>query len=109
MRKTVLYLVILAVLGTATFFFFHNESFDFFGKNGAFDPSVPKFNIKDTGSIGKLFLVSTDGQHITVERTDSGWVVDKKYRALPSTLNLLLETIAVQEALYPVTKNAAEI
>jgi Domain of unknown function (DUF4340) len=101
MRKTVIYLVILAILGSAIFFFFY--------KSNGYNPDVPVFNIKDTASIGKLFLATTDGQRVTVERTDSGWMVNKIYHALPSTLNLLLTTLAQQEALYPVTKSAAEI
>ncbi len=100
MRKTVLYLAILAILAASIYLFLI--------KGNTNTPTMG-FTIKDTGSIGKLFLVSGDGESVTLDRTDTGWMVNKKYRALPSTLNLLLATLAQQEALYPVTKSAADI
>jgi len=101
MRKTILYLVILGILGYAIYYFLgsnRNES--------AFTADEAGFRIKDTGSVGKIYIAASNGEAVTIERTDSGWIVNKQYKALPSTLNLLLATLASQEALYPVTKNA---
>ncbi|MCW3123552.1 MAG: hypothetical protein JWQ38_3044 [Flavipsychrobacter sp.] len=103
MRKTVLYLVILAVLAFGVYYFLFNND-----HGGLYPDSEAGFTIKDTGSIGKLFLVNNTGESILVERTDSGWMVNKKYRALPSTLNSVLQTLYAQAALSPVTKNAYE-
>ncbi len=102
MRKTILYLVILAVLGIAVYFFLIKSNDNPYGQTEA------GFTVKDTAAIGKLFIADNDGESVLVERTDSGWVVNKKYKALRSTLNMILTTLTRQAALYPVTKNAYE-
>jgi hypothetical protein len=51
-------------------------------------------------------MANSEGESILVDRTDSGWIVNKQYKALQSTLELLLTTFAQQAALYPVTKPA---
>ncbi len=100
MRKTLLYLVILAVLGFGIYFFLLKKT------DSPYSADEAGFTIKDTGAIGKIYIVTNDGDAVLVERTDSAWMVNKKYRALPSMLNLLMGTLAQQTALYPVTKNA---
>jgi hypothetical protein len=102
MGKTVLYLLILAILGFGVYYFL------FSNRESTVNIAEAGFTIKDTAAIGKVFLASNEGESITVERTDSGWMVNKRYKALPSTLNLLLGTMKQQSALYPVTKNAYE-
>jgi len=100
MRKTVIYIAILAILAFGIYYFLVRNNETAFSENDA------AFTIKDTGSIGKLFLATNDGESILAERTDSGWIVNKKYRALASTLNSILETLTKQAPLYPVTKAA---
>lgn len=100
MRKTLIYIVILAVLGTAIYYMLPG------GGESPYDPAEAGFTVKDTSAIGKLFLAAPGGDMVTVERTDSGWVVNKQYPALPSMVNLLLTTIMKQSALYPVPKAA---
>lgn len=101
MRKTVLYLLILAVLGFGIYYFIIRQNSEM-----PYSKSEADFTIKDTASIGKIFLAAQGGESVTVERTDSGWVVNKRYRALKSTLDELLSTLTKQAALYPVTKAA---
>jgi hypothetical protein len=103
MRKTVIYLLVLAVLGFGIYYFLVKKDND-----QLYNKSEADFNIKDTAAIGKLFLVSAEGESVLVERTDSGWVVNKRYKALKSTLEDLMSTFTKQAALYPVTKNAYE-
>jgi hypothetical protein len=101
MRKTVLYLVILAILGIGVYYFLISKD------NGSpYNTPEANFTIKDTAAIGKIYLAANDGGDITIERTDSGWMVNRTYHALPSTLYQLLSTFTKQEALYPVTKAA---
>ena len=102
MRRTLLYVIILALLGFSIYYFI------FRGSSSPYDPAEAGFTVKDTASIGKLFLAANDGESITVERTDSGWIVNKQYKALPSSLNLVMTTLNQQAALYPVTKGAYE-
>ncbi|MES2703542.1 MAG: DUF4340 domain-containing protein [Bacteroidota bacterium] len=108
MRKTLLYLVILAVLGAGIYFAFFRES-----TSSSFSDKEAGFNIKDTASIGKLFLVRPDGESVLLQRTDSGWMLNNRYKALRSTLDQLMGTLVKQMPLYPVTeaakKNAMEV
>lgn len=102
MRKTLLYLLILLLLGFGIYYFIFNNT------STPYSASEAGFTIKDTASIGKIFIVSNDGEAVTLERTDSCWVVNRRYKAMPSTLNLVLTTLAQQAPLYPVTKSALE-
>jgi hypothetical protein len=100
MNKTLLYTLILLLLAFGIYFFIFDT------KDNPYNVDEAGFTVKDTASIGKLFLVSNKGESILAERTDSGWMVNKQYHALPSALNLVLITLNAQAALYPVTKNA---
>jgi len=102
MRKTVLYVLILAILGIGVYFFLGNS------KGSGTNPYGPEadFTIADTAAIGKIYLAANDGSDITVERTDSGWMVNRQYHVLRSTLYQLLGTFTKQQALYPVTQKA---
>ncbi len=103
MRKTLIYIAILAVLGTGVYFILP-------GKNDSmpFDPDEAGFTIKDTAFIGKIYLAYQDGESVTIKQTDSGWIVNNKYPVLKSTLSTLLYTFYTQAPLYPVTKAARE-
>jgi len=103
MRKTFVYLAILAILGFGIYYFLFSNN------NSLYNPAEAGFTTKDTAAIGRIYIVANDGDAILLDRTDSGWIVNKKYRALPSTLNLLLSTLVQQTALYPVTKAAYDI
>ncbi len=66
------------------------------------------FTVKDTANVGRLFIATFDGATALVERTDSGWMLNHSYKAMPSMVRMILTTLAQQEALYPVNKNAVE-
>lgn len=100
MRKTLLYVGILAVLGFGIYWFLVRQD------DMPFARSESAFTVEDTSQIGKIFLADRSGDKVTLERTDSGWVVDKTHKALRSTLNLLLTTLKTQSALYPVPQPA---
>lgn len=101
MRKTLVYIVILAILCGGIYYLLPGN-----GNEIPYDMDEAGFKIKDTGSIGKIFLAASDGESVLVERTDTGWMVNKTYKALPSTLDMLLNTLVKQAPLYPVTKSA---
>ena len=102
MNKTVIYLVILALLGIGIYYFLFTDT------GNPYSQAEAGFTVKDTSAISRIYLAANDGESVLVERTDSGWMVNKKYKAMRSTLNLLLQTISRQAALYPVTKSAYE-
>lgn len=96
MQKTLLYLLLLAILGAGVYFFVYKGNDNVYGRNEA------GFAIKDTSMIGKVYLVNSFGQEISLERTDTGWIVNGDYKARQSVVNNLLRVISLQEALYPV-------
>ena len=100
MRKTLVYLAILAVLSFGVYYFLISDH------GSSYDPKEADFTIKDTASIGKIFIANSAGQSVLVERSTNGWTVNKKDRALPSMVNLILSTLPHQETLYPVTHAA---
>lgn len=102
MRKTLIYIAILAALGAAVYFLMPHEG----SNENPYDKKEANFTIEDTAAIGKIFIATVDGESLLVERTDSGWVVNKQYKALRSMLELLLATFTKQQALYPATKAA---
>jgi hypothetical protein len=103
MRKTLVYIAILAMLAAGIYYMLPGDD-----SNNPFDPKEADFSVKDTGAIGRIFLSSMNEESALLERTDSGWMVNKQYKVLPSALNLLMETLLKQRVLYPVTKAAYE-
>lgn len=100
MRKTILYLLLLALIAGAAYYFV------FYKPDGAFPKSEADFGVKDTAAIGKLFLSTPAGENILLERSDSGWVLNKKYKALQSTVDIVMEVLHKQEAKYPAPEAA---
>ena len=99
MQKTILYVLLLVILGAGVYFFV-------FSDKRIYKKSEAAFNIKDTASIGKIFLAKTTGENVTVTRTDSGWMLNGKYKARMGTLNNLMRTLYLQEPLYPVSEGS---
>ncbi|HRO43250.1 MAG TPA: DUF4340 domain-containing protein [Flavipsychrobacter sp.] len=98
MGKTISYLLLLAILGAGVYYFVFSDR-DIFSKSEA------AFTVKDTSALGKIFLAKTSGENITLQRTDSGWIVNGKYKARKGTLDNLLRTLKLQQPLYPVAEN----
>jgi hypothetical protein len=95
MAKTIIYIVVLAVLGFGVYYFLFSER-NVFGRDDA------GFQIADTANISKIFLADKDGNTITLERMRNGWMLNNKYTAMQSPVNTLLQTLATQIPSYPV-------
>ncbi|PZF72282.1 DUF4340 domain-containing protein [Taibaiella soli] len=100
MRKTILYLLVLAVLGVGVWYVLFRNS-----DNNIFGASEAGFTIPDTGSIGKIYMARTDGTGVTIEREGNGWKVNKQYDVLKSSLKSLMSAMAKQVADYPVPES----
>lgn len=97
MQKTLLYLLLLLIIATGAYFFvFKNNTKNIFSDKEA------GFNVYDTAMVGKIFLARTNGEEITLVRTDSGWILNNKYKAHTGVLNTFLRTLKLQQAAYPV-------
>jgi hypothetical protein len=96
MKKTLAYLVILLVLAFFAWYLLLRGDSNPFGVNEA------AFTVKDTANIGKIFMADNGGQSLLLERTDSGWVVNKQYKVMPAPMVQLLTTLNRQAAISPV-------
>ncbi len=101
MKQTFLYIVILAALGLGVWYlFFRDDSNVFTSKDAG-------FTIRDTAAIGKIFLADNKNDMVKLERTSDGtWKLNDRYKALPSSVQLLLFTLNAQSAQYPVPEAA---
>ena len=102
--KTWIYFVFLVILGAAVYVVFFNRPND-----NPYGREEAGFNVDDTSSIGRIFIADYNDQTILAERTDSGWMLNKKYKVLPSMLRLVMSTLHEQKVLYPVTKSAFDM
>lgn len=101
MIKTLIYVFLLALLGFGVWFFLFSDK-----SSRSFNAADAGFGVRDTASIGKIFLAANDNpETILLERKADGWVLNGKYPVLKSTLDQLLTTLVKQEAMYPVPDN----
>ncbi|WP_276132268.1 DUF4340 domain-containing protein [Polluticoccus soli] len=98
MKKNIVYIVLLAVLGAGVWYFLFSDK-NVFGVNEA------DFTVKDTNAVYRIYLADKMGNAVTLERKEQGWMLDNKYPVLPSSLGVLMKTMATQEAMYPVPEN----
>ena len=98
MRKNIIYIFILLILGFGVWFFLFKDT-SLFATNEA------GFNVKDTGSIYRMFLADQRGRTVTLKRTDKGWTLNDRYPARIGMVNQLLSTLQEQEAVYPVPES----
>ncbi len=96
MRKTVLYLLVLIILGGGVWYFL-------FSDKNPFSKDEAGFTVKDTGSIYRIYLADKQGNTILLKRTDAAnWTLNEKYKAMPSSVNMLLYTLTRQVPMFPV-------
>lgn len=62
------------------------------------------FAVSDTATINKIFLVNMNKDHVLLERSDSGWIINGQYKARKDLINILLETVKRIEIKSPVTE-----
>lgn len=99
MGKTLVYIALLGILGFGVYYFLFRNS------EGLYQEKEANFTFKDTASIGKIFLVESDGASILVERGASNqWIVNKKYPAMPIQMVNILTCLRLQTALTPVSE-----
>ncbi len=99
MRKTLLYILLLGVLGALAWYFLIREN------DSVFSSAEAGFTVKDTAAISKIFLSNRE-ESLTLTRTDSGWRVNDKYPVLPASLATLFQALHGQYAIGPVSQAA---
>ena len=95
--------IILLIALTAISAFVANQYFS--SKGSTLKTSSNEFNIKDTGSITKVFIADMKGNHVLLERgSNNRWMVNNKYKTVQHNINNLLETINLMTVKAPVSK-----
>lgn len=99
MGKTLVYLVLACVLGFGVYFFLIRNNDELYQSNEA------NFSIRDTASIGKIFLVDNDGQSILLQRQPNhSWSLNKEFTAMPIQMLNILTCLKLQTAHSPVSQ-----
>lgn len=100
MGKTLVYIVLLSILGFGVYYFIIRD------KDGLYQEAEANFTFRDTASIGKIFLVNNEGKSILLERqADNKWLLNKLYPAMPLQMVNILTCLKMQTALMPVSAN----
>jgi len=100
MKKTLLYLFLLVALGFGVYYFIFSNTDQVFSQKEA------GFTLEDTAAIHQIYMVRTNGEAVRLTRTKEGWLLNNKYPAHLSTVNILLKTLKLQEAQFPVPEQA---
>jgi len=103
MKRTWLLIALFLLLGAATFFVLrqkNNQS----GSHVAWDMD---FAVKNTDEITRIFLADRSDRRVMLERKDGYWLYNGKYKARPTAMQTLLETIQKINVLY-IPPKAAE-
>src|SRR5262245_27619901 len=100
MKRNLFYIVVVLLLGVAIYFFIIEK------ENTTLDAVERKFNVDDTGTIGRIDISSMSGQKISLERRPDGWWVNNHYPARKDAVRLLLSTIKTLSIKYPVPESA---
>ncbi len=87
-KKNLILLMVLLITGMVTWFIVNKKG------HNTIKGSDWEFAVKDTTNIGKIFIADRNGNKVLLERKDNFWLLNKKYKASKSVLDVLLETIA---------------
>jgi len=99
MKRTLLYALVLAVLGAAVWFGVLQK------QAGSRSLKQNAFAYPDTANISKIFLADLGNKQILLERQSPGtWTVNGKFEARRDVVETLLSTLAQVETKYPVNK-----
>lgn len=99
MNKSIKILLALVVLAAAAYFIFFNKPWS------TIKGELKDFSIADTGKITKFFLADKRGEQVLIEKNAQGvWIVNGKFPADPSKVNLLLSTMKQVTVRNPVSE-----
>lgn len=103
MKKNRIAVVLIVLLGSASFWFIFNNG------RSTIKETLRDFAVADTASVTKIFLADKSGKMVTLERTEKeGWTVNGQHKARLDVVKTLLETIKRVAVKEPVGKNAID-
>jgi len=99
MRKTIVYIILLVVLGLGVYYFL-------FSNKNVFGADEAGFTVQDTAAIHTIFMADKAGNTVKLERSEKGWLLNDSIPAIQATVNTLLKTMNQQQAQYPVNEGS---
>ena len=98
-KSSLITIAILLALSSIAIYFYKSK-----GGSSTIDKEASSFPVKDTAAVDKIFLADKDGRSVLLERTNEGWILNKKYHVRPDAITLLLYTMRMVEVQSPVSK-----
>ncbi len=100
MKRNILYLLLLAILAMAVYYFVVKQ------QNSTLAEDEMNFAVEDTAAVGKILIADMNGKKIALARKQDGWWVNDKYPARKDAVELLLSTIRNIRIKFPVAEAA---
>jgi hypothetical protein len=103
MKKNLLSILLLVILGGLAAYFFFTKS------GSTLNSELTEYAVKDTAAITKIFLADKQGNQILLERqSETKWIVNKEFTARQDGVRNLLDVIARVQIQTPINKSAYE-
>lgn len=96
MKRNLIYLLVLIVLGFITYYFVFKEHEETFPKSEA------NFMVEDTDEIETIFLSSLHGENLKFTKKGSEWVINDSIEIVQTLVQDLLQALREQRAVQPV-------
>ena len=101
-KRTLILLLVLVALLAGTYYFVSRPD-----RKTTLNAAETNFAVTDTAAITRVFLSSKSGESNLLERQPNNtWLLDKKYQANQTMVNLLLETLNRMQVRRPVSRQA---
>lgn len=96
MKKTLLYGLLVLLLGTATWYFIFKDD------ETAFAPSEANFHVASANDIGIIYMTDLHNNAIKLTRNNTTWTLNDSLIPRPDALQLLLDALTKQRPQQPV-------
>ncbi len=104
MKKTLLLAVLFLVLGGGAWYALRTKA----TQTTTFQSPDMEFAVKNTGDIGKIFIADRSNRTATLELKDGVWMYNGTWKARPTAVQTLLQTIEKVTVLSTSTQAAQE-
>ncbi len=102
MKRTWLLVALFLLLGAGAFYALRQKK----TQSGTHVSWDMDFAVKNPEGITKIFLADRRGNTVTLERKENSWIYNGKYKARPTAVETLLETVSKLNVLFIPPKSA---
>ena len=104
MKRNILLLIALMVIGAVVFYVYKNKG----DRTTTIDRAESNFKIEAVNTIGRIILTHKDGTRSDLKRVGDHWVVNDMHRVRQSNIDHLLKGIQTQHLDHIPNKAATE-